>query len=66
MEPWNIVRSFIIISSAHPEIYIVHKLSFHPEMVDFGSGQGRSLFATTGVAELRRGLHKDENAGLTR
>jgi len=36
----------------------------HPEMVDFGSGQGRSLFATGGVVALRRGLKKDENAGL--
>jgi len=36
----------------------------HPEMVDFGSGQGRSLFATGGVVALRRGLQKDENAGL--
>ena len=35
-------------------------------MVDFGSGQGRSLFATTGVAALRRGLQKDENTGLDR
>jgi len=35
-------------------------------MVDFGSGQGRSLFATTGVAALRRGLQKDENTGLER
>jgi hypothetical protein len=43
---------------------MVHKLSFHSEMVDFGSGQGRSLFATTGVAALRLGLQKDENTGL--
>lgn len=35
-------------------------------MVDFGSGHGRSLFATTGVAALRRGLQKDENTGLDR
>jgi hypothetical protein len=33
-------------------------------MVDFGSGQGRRLFATGGVVNLRRGLQKDENAGL--
>ncbi len=35
-------------------------------MVDFGSGQGRSLFAAGGVAALRRGLQKDENTGLGR
>jgi hypothetical protein len=35
-------------------------------MVDFGSGPGRSLFVTGGVAALRRGLQKDENAGLGR
>ncbi len=40
--------------------------SFHSEMIDFGSGQGRRLFATTGVAALRRGLQKDENADLAR
>jgi hypothetical protein len=33
-------------------------------MVDFGSGQGRRLFATGGVVDLRRGLQKGENAGL--
>jgi hypothetical protein len=33
-------------------------------MVDFGSGEGRSLFATAGVVGLRRGLQKGENAGL--
>jgi len=27
-------------------------------MVDLGSGQGRSDFATAGVAELRRGLQR--------
>ena len=35
-----------------------------PEMVDFASGQGRSDFATAGVAALRRGLQRRENAGL--
>jgi len=35
-------------------------------MVDLGSGQGRSDFATAGVAALRRGLQKSENAGLGR
>ncbi len=35
-------------------------------MVDFGSGQGRSAFETTGVAWLRRGFQKRENAGLGR
>ncbi|MBL0712689.1 MAG: hypothetical protein JJV98_03210 [Desulfosarcina sp.] len=37
--------------------------SVHPEMVDFGSGQGPSDFETTGVARLRRGFQKSENAG---
>ncbi len=32
-------------------------------MVDSGSGQGRSLFVPGGVAALRRGLQKDQNAG---
>ena len=49
-------------------------LSVHPEMVDFGSGQGRSEFAIDGVAVgatacvvvLRRGLQRSENAGLGR
>ena len=36
------------------------------EMADFGSGQSRNLFATTGEVALRRGLQKDENAGLNR
>ena len=35
-------------------------------MADFGSGQGRRLFVTGGVAALRRGLQKDENAGMDR
>jgi hypothetical protein len=49
----------------------------HPEMVNFGSGQGRSDFSrfvelpdgftalrveTGGAAELRRGFQKSENA----
>ena len=46
----------------------------HPEMVDFGSGQGRSNFDTddaVGVArrrvvDLRRGFQKRENAGRGR
>jgi len=35
-------------------------------MVDLGSGQGRSDFATVVVATLRRGLQKNENAYLER
>ncbi len=31
-------------------------------MVDSGSGQGHSVFATAGVVRLRRGLQKSENA----
>jgi hypothetical protein len=30
----------------------------HPEIADFGSGQGRSDFATAGVVRLRRGLRR--------
>ena len=33
-------------------------LSVYAEMVDFGSGQDRSDFATAGVARLRRGLQR--------
>jgi hypothetical protein len=36
----------------------------HPEIVDFGSGQGHSEFETAGVAALRRGFQMSENAGL--
>jgi hypothetical protein len=42
----------------------VTRNSIPPEMADFGSGQSRNLFATTIEAALRRGLQKDENAGL--
>ena len=45
----------------------MHKrVCVRPEMVDFGSGQGRSLFATGGLAPLRRGLQNGENAVLGR
>jgi hypothetical protein len=37
---------------------------FVSETVEFGSGQGRSLFAAAGVVGLRRGLQEGENAGL--
>ena len=36
----------------------------HPEIVDFGSGQGLSVFATTGIVSLFRGLQKSENEAL--
>ena len=36
--------------------------SIRPEMVDFGSRQGRRIFAAAVVAALRRGLRKFENA----
>jgi hypothetical protein len=39
-------------------------LSVYSEMVDFGSGQGRSDFETGGVVSLRRGFQNRENAGL--
>ncbi|MCK5193152.1 MAG: hypothetical protein KAQ71_05040, partial [Desulfobulbaceae bacterium] len=38
----------------------------HPETVDFGSRQGRRIFSTAGVARLRRGSKKSENAVLDR
>ncbi len=34
---------------------IIEITSVHPEMVDFGSRQGRSLFTTAVVVGLRRG-----------
>jgi hypothetical protein len=40
--------------------------SVHPELVDCGSSQGRSVLETAGVAALRRGFPKRENAGLGR
>jgi hypothetical protein len=40
--------------------------SVHPEMVDCGSDQGRSDFETAGVAALRRGFQKSENADMGR
>jgi hypothetical protein len=33
-------------------------------MVDFGSGQGLSVFATAGIVMLFRGLQKSENEAL--
>jgi hypothetical protein len=39
-------------------------ISFHPEKVDFGSGRGLSVFATTGIVNLFRGLQKIENEAL--
>ncbi len=38
----------------------------HPEIVDFGSRQGRRIFSTTVVVRLRRGSMKSENAVLGR
>jgi hypothetical protein len=38
--------------------------SVRPEIVDFGSGQGLSVFATTGIVSLFRGLQKSENEAL--
>jgi tRNA G46 methylase TrmB len=38
--------------------------SVHPEIVDLGSGQGRSEFETAGVAVLRRGFQMSENIDL--
>jgi hypothetical protein len=33
-------------------------------MVDFGSVQGLSIFATAGIVDLFRGLQKSENTAL--
>ncbi len=41
-------------------------VSARPEMVDFGSGQGRRALGTAGLARRRRGFQKRENAGLGR
>ena len=38
------------------------EVGVHPEIVDFGPRQGRRILATAGVAALRRGLRKSENA----
>jgi hypothetical protein len=40
--------------------------SVHPEMVSFGSGQGRSALEPAGVSALRRGIQGRENTGLGR
>jgi hypothetical protein len=40
------------------------RTSVHPEIVYIGSGQGLSVFATTGIVCLFRGLQKSENAAL--
>jgi hypothetical protein len=41
-------------------------VSFRPEMVDFGSGQGRSAFETTGVVSATSWIDKRANADLSR
>jgi len=38
----------------------------HLQMVDFGSWQGSSVFATAGIVCLFRGLQKSENAARGR
>jgi hypothetical protein len=48
-----------LLTSPTPEL-----TSVHPEIVDFGSGQDLSVFATTGIVRLFRGLQKSENAAL--
>jgi hypothetical protein len=40
--------------------------SVHPQVVDFGSWQGSSVFATAGIVRLFRGLQKSENAARGR
>ena len=44
---------------------MLFKTSVRPEMVDFGSDQGRSEIETAGVALLRRGFQLSENAELS-
>jgi hypothetical protein len=39
-------------------------VSVHPELVDFGSGRGLSVFAIPPQAGLFRGLQKSENEAL--
>ena len=41
-------------------------VSVHPEMVDFGSGQGRSDFARRRRSEATPRIAKSENAGMGR
>lgn len=41
-------------------------VSVHPEMVDCGSDQGRSIFENAGVMVLRRVFQKCENADMGR
>jgi len=58
-------------ASGGPEAALLFGLIFglfgvHPEVVDFGSGEGRSDLETGGVAGLRRGFPKSENAGRGR
>ena len=57
-----VVRDALIINGQNA----YRKNSARSEMVDFGSGQGRSDLKTAGVAELRRGFPKSENAGRGR
>ena len=45
-------------------IFSLRLFSVHSEMVDLGSRQGRSPFATAVVVDLRRGSQKGENAVL--
>jgi hypothetical protein len=45
-------------------LFVQTLVSVHPEIVDFGSGQGLSVFATTGIVRLFRGLQKSENAAM--
>jgi hypothetical protein len=45
---------------------LTRPFSVYSEMVGFGSGQGRSILETAGVAALRRGSQGRENAGRSR
>jgi hypothetical protein len=55
---------FPLADTSDPSVDLKRLISVHPEMVDFGSGQGLSIFATAGIVGLFRGLQKSENAAL--
>jgi hypothetical protein len=56
------VSDFSLYHSLKPSL--INEASVCPEMVAWGSDQGRSFSETTGVAALRRGFPKGENADL--
>jgi hypothetical protein len=64
--PFGLKSKQVVKRSISKNIRICETLnSVHPEIVDFGSGQGLSVFATAGIVWLFRGLQKSENAALS-